>query len=263
MIDRPRPVRLDVPTSARIWNYWLGGRDYYDVDRQAGEAGIVSYPEIKTMAVQSRRFLIRAVRWLAAEAGVRQFLDIGTGLPTMQNTHEVAQAEAPDAKVVYVDNDPLVLAHARALLVNSTPEGATHYVEADFNDPAPLLEAAGAVLDFDRPVAVLFIGVLGHAAGYADAQRAVEEIMRPLASGSYLALYDGTTDDRDYVRMCENYRRTGGAPYTPRTAEQVRGLFEGLEIVEPGVVPINFWRTDEAEQGVRRVSAWGGVGRKP
>src|SRR5690606_30496914 len=250
MIDRPRPVRLDVPTSARIWNYWLGGRDYYDVDRQAGEVGIVSYPEIGTMAVQSRQFLIRTVRWLAAEAGVRQFLDIGTGLPTMQNTHEVAQAAAPDAKVVYADNDPLVLAHARALLVNSTPEGATTYAEADFNDPGPLIDASRAVLNLDEPVAVLFIGVLGHADSYADAQRAVRAFMEPLAPGSYLALYDGTTDDRDYVRLCTNYAKTGGAPYTPRTSDQIRGLFEGLEIVEPGVVPINFWRTDDAERGI-------------
>ncbi|WP_040796124.1 SAM-dependent methyltransferase [Nocardia higoensis] len=263
MIDQPRPVRTDVPTSARIWNYWLGGRDYYEVDRQAGEAGVVSYPEIRTMAVQSRQFLIRTVRWLAAEAGVRQFLDIGTGLPTMQNTHEVAQAAAPDAKVVYADNDPLVLAHARALLVNSTPEGTTTYAEADFNDPGPLIDAARAVLNFDEPVAVLFIGVLGHADSYSDAQRAARAIMAPLASGSYLALYDGSTDDRDYVRMCANYTKTGGAPYTPRTAEQIRGLFDGLQIVEPGVVPINFWRTDDAEQGIRPASAWGGVGRKP
>jgi len=263
MVDHPRPIRTDVPTSARIWNYWLGGRDYYEVDQMAGEAGIVSYPEIKTMAVQSRQFLIRVVRWLAAEAGVRQFLDIGTGLPAVQNTHEVAQAAAPDSRVVYIDNDPLVLAHARAVLVNSTPEGETTYAEADFNDPDPLIAAARAGLDFDEPVAVLFIGVLGHAASYDDALRAARAIMAPLPSGSHLALYDGATDDRDYVRLCENYTKTGGMPYTPRTSDQIRGLFDGLEIVEPGVVPINFWHTDDAERGVRRASAWGGVARKP
>lgn len=263
MIDRPRPIRTDVPTSARIWNFWLGGRDYYEVDRLAGEAGKVSYPEITTMAVQSRQFLIRVVRWLAAEAGVRQFLDIGTGLPTMQNTHEVAQTVTPGARVVYVDNDPLVLAHARALLVSCTPEGRTTYVEADFNDPEPLIEAAHTVLDFDEPVAVLFIGVLGHAAAYSDAVRAVRTIMEPLAPGSYLALYDGATDDPDYVRLCENYTKTGGTPYTPRSPEQIRGLFEELEVVAPGVVPINFWGTDDAERGLHPASAWGGLARKP
>lgn len=263
MVDRSRPIRTDVPTSARIWNYWLGGRDYHEVDRQAGEAGIVSYPEIRTLARQSRQFLIRVVRWLAADAGVRQFLDIGTGLPTLQNTHEVAQAAAPDARVVYIDNDPLVLAHARALLVSSTPEGRTSYADADFNDPEPLIEAARAGLDFDEPVAVLFIGVLGHAASFDDALRAVRAMMSPLPSGSYLALYDGATDDRDYVRLCENYTKTGGMPYTPRTPDQIRDLFDGLEIVGPGIVPINFWGTDDAARGVRRASAWGGVARKP
>ncbi|WP_280494400.1 SAM-dependent methyltransferase [Nocardia farcinica] len=263
MVDQHRPVRTDVPSSARIWNFWLGGRDYYEVDRQAGEAGLASYPEIRSMAVQSRQFLIRAVHWLATEAGVRQFLDIGTGLPTMQNTHEVAQAAAPDAMIVYVDNDPLVLAHARALLVNTTDEGVTTYMEADFNAPELILADSRNVLNLSKPVAVMFIGVLGHAASYEDARRVVRTIMEPLASGSYLVLYDGTTDDPGYVRLCANYAKTGGVPYTPRTSEQIRGLFDGLELVEPGVVPINFWRTDEAEQGVRRASAWGGVGRKP
>ncbi|MEV0293763.1 SAM-dependent methyltransferase [Nocardia sp. NPDC050710] len=262
-VQRNRPIRTDIPHSARIWNYWLGGRDYYEVDRIAGEAGVAGYPEIKVMAVQSRQFLIRAVRYLAAEAGIRQFLDIGTGLPTMQNTHEVAQWEAPESKIVYVDNDPLVLAHARALLVNTTDEGVTTYLEADFNEPELIVADARHVLNFSRPIAVMFIGVLGHARSYADVRRIVDTIMDALAPGSYLAYYDGSTDDPGYVRLCANYTKTGGVPYIPRSSDEIRGVFDGLEMVPPGVVPINHWRVDEAAANTRPASAWGGVGRKP
>ncbi|MGH3696043.1 MAG: SAM-dependent methyltransferase [Pseudonocardiaceae bacterium] len=157
-------IRTDIPHSARIWNYWMGGKDNYEVDRAAGDAWIAVHPDIVTQAKQSRQFLIRAVRFLASEAGMRQFLDIGTGLPTMQNTHEVAQQVAPESRIVYVDNDPLVLAHARALLVNTTPEGVTTYVDADFHDPDLIIADARNVLNFHRPVAVMFMGVLGHVA---------------------------------------------------------------------------------------------------
>ncbi|MDE1675582.1 SAM-dependent methyltransferase, partial [Nocardia gipuzkoensis] len=135
-----------IPHSARIWNYWMGGKDYYEIDRIAGDAGIEVDPDITTMAVQSRQFLIRAVRYLAGEVGIRQFLDIGTGLPTMQNTHEVAQSVTPDARIVYVDNDPLVLTHARALLTSTTPEGVTTYVDADYHDPERIIADAKNVL---------------------------------------------------------------------------------------------------------------------
>jgi S-adenosyl methyltransferase len=141
-------IQFDVPHAARIWNYWMGGKDNYPVDRAAGDAVAEVYPDIVTMALQSRQFLIRAVRFLAGEAGIRQFLDIGTGLPTMQNTHEVAQAIAPDSRIVYVDNDPLVLAHARALLVNTTAQGVTTYVDADYHNPDLIISDARNVLDF-------------------------------------------------------------------------------------------------------------------
>ncbi|MET8778644.1 SAM-dependent methyltransferase [Nocardia sp. NPDC050713] len=262
MADK-RPIRTDVPHSARIWNYWLGGRDYYEADRLAGEAGVAGYPEIRTLAMQSRQFLIRVVRYLAAEAGVRQFLDIGTGLPIMQNTHEVAQSAAPDSRIVYVDNDPLVLAHARALLVNTTDEGVTTYLEADFNDPEAILADARHVLNFSKPIAIMYIGVLGHARSYDQVRRVVNTMMDGVPSGSYLALCDGATDDKAYVRMCENYAKTGGVPYFPRSSAEITGIFDGLELVDPGVVPINHWRTDAAAEGVRGASAWGGVGRKP
>src|SRR5918997_6701515 len=164
--DHPRDelatrANRGVPHSARIWNYWMGGKDNYEVDRAAGDAGVTVYPDIVTMAVQSRQFLIRAVRYMASEAGIRQFLDIGTGLPTMQNTHEVAQQVAPESRIVYVDNDPLVLAHARTLLVNTTPEGVTTYVDADFHNPDLIVADARNVLNFSQPIAVMLMGVLG------------------------------------------------------------------------------------------------------
>src|SRR5262245_16281460 len=161
-------IRTDIPHSARIWNYWMGGKDNYEVDRVAGDAWIAVHPDIVTMAKQSRQFLIRVVRFLAGEAGMRQFLDIGTGLPTMQNTHEVAQQVAPESKIVYVDNDPMVLAHARALLVNTTPAGVTTYVDADFYDPDLIIADARNVLNFTQPVAVMFMGVLGHVADFDE-----------------------------------------------------------------------------------------------
>lgn len=254
-------IRTDIPHSARIWNFWMGGRDYYEVDRLAGEAGLDSYPDIATMAVQSRRFLIRAVRFLAAEAGVRQFLDIGTGLPTMQNTHEVAQGIAPESRVVYVDNDPMVLAHARALLTSTTDEGVTTYLDADFNSPEDIITGARNVLNFTKPIAVMFIGVLGHASTYKGMRHIIDTCMEAVPSGSYLALYDGTTDDPGYVTLCENYAHTGGAPYYPRTAQEIRNCFDGLELVPPGVTPIDHWRVDDPPD--KPTSAHGGVARKP
>lgn len=257
-------IRFDVPHSARIWNYWMGGKDNYEVDRIAGDAGIGVDPDIVTMAVQSRQFLIRTVRFMAGEAGIRQFLDIGTGLPTMQNTHEVAQAVAPESRIVYVDNDPLVLAHARALLVNTTPEGVTTYVDADFHDPDVIIADARNVLNFSRPIGVMFMGVLGHAKDVDEMRSIVGRVMGAVPAGSYLALWDGTDDSDAYVQLCSNYTRTGGVPYTPRTKEQVGQGFEGLEMVEPGLVSITQWRPNDAAVGDHApISAYGAVARKP
>lgn len=257
-------IRFDVPHSARIWNYWMGGKDNYEVDRIAGDAGIGVDPDIVTMAVQSRQFLIRTVRFMAGEAGIRQFLDIGTGLPTMQNTHEVAQAVAPESRIVYVDNDPLVLAHARALLVNTTPEGVTTYVDADFHDPDLIISDARNVLNFSRPIGVMFMGVLGHARDVDEMLAIVGRVMDAVPSGSYLALWDGTDDSDAYVQLCANYTRTGGAPYTPRPREQIGQSFQGLEMVEPGLVSITQWRPNDAAVGDHApISAYGAVARKP
>lgn len=262
--DLTPAIRTDIPHSARIWNYWMGGKDNYPADRAAGDAGVTVDPGIKTMAVESRQFLVRTVRYVAGEAGVRQFLDIGTGLPTMQNTHEVAQSVAPDARIVYVDNDPLVLAHARALLVNTTPEGVTTYVDSDYHDPEQIIADARNVLNFSQPIGVMFMGVLGHARTYEDMLRIVSTVMDAVPSGSYLTFWDGTTDSAAYVALCENYAKTGGVPYIPRPAEDLRQVFEGLELVPPGFTSITQWNQDENEaSSAEPISAYGGVARKP
>ena len=257
-------IRSDIPHSARIWNFWMGGKDNYKVDRDVGEACLKIDPDIATMALQGRQFLVRAVRYLASEVGCRQFLDIGTGLPTMQNTHEVAQAVAPDSKIVYVDNDPLVLAHARALLTNTTDEGVTAYIDSDFHDPEQIISDARNILNFTKPITVMFIGVLGHARTHDDMLRIVRTIMGALPSGSHLVLSDGTTDSQAYVTLCDEYAKTGGVPYHPRTQDEIRAAFDGFELVEPGFVPLTDWRPEPTQVGVSRpLALYGGVARKP
>ncbi|MBQ1157626.1 SAM-dependent methyltransferase [Streptomyces sp. A73] len=257
-------IRSDIPHSARIWNYWMGGKDNYEVDRNVGEACLEIDPDISTMAVQSRQFLIRAVRHLANEAGIRQFLDIGTGLPTMQNTHEVAQGAAPESRIVYVDNDPLVLAHARALLINTSDEGVTSYINSDFHDPDQIISDARNVLNFTQPITVMFMGVLGHANTHEDMLRIVRTVMEAVPSGSHLVLWDGSVDSQAYVTLCEEYAKTGGAPYYPRTQDQICAAFDGFELVDPGFVPIVDWRPDSSRFGERpQIAAYGGVARKP
>jgi S-adenosyl methyltransferase len=262
----PPEINTSVPQSARIWNYWLGGKDYFPVDRAAGDQYIEVFPGIVDIARASRGFLTRAVRYLAGEAQVRQFLDIGTGLPTANNTHQVAQQVAPEARIVYVDNDPLVLTHARALLT-STPEGATDYVDADLRDPDKILEAAAATLDFTRPVALMLMGILGHVADYDEARSIVRRLLDPLPSGSYLALNDGTNViSKAFEQAQEGYNKSGAVPYVLRSPEQIAGFFEGLEMVEPGLVSCPRWRPDPADPGghlAAELDAFGGVGRKP
>jgi hypothetical protein len=262
----PPEINTSVPQSARIWNYWLGGKDYYPVDRAAGDQYREVFPGIVDVARASRGFLVRAVRYLAGEAGVRQFLDIGTGLPTADNTHQVAQRVAPEARIVYVDNDPLVLTHARALLT-STPQGATDYVDADLREPDKILDAAAGTLDFDKPIALMLMGVLGHVAEYDEARAIVRRLLAGLPSGSYFALNDGTNViSRAFEEAQEGYNQSGAVPYRLRSPEQIAGFFEGLEVVEPGVVSCPRWRPDPADTSGGlpvEVDAFGGVGRKP
>jgi O-methyltransferase involved in polyketide biosynthesis len=259
--DRPPEIDTSVPHSARIWNYWLGGKDNYPVDREAGDQYREAFPEIVDVARASRRFLTRAVRWLAGEAHVRQFLDIGTGLPAADNTHEVAQRVAPDARVVYVDNDPVVLAHARALLTST--QGVTAYVDADLHEPDTILEAAVRTLDFSQPVALMLMGILGHF-DYDEARSIVKRLLDPLPSGSYLALNDGTNIiNEKFAQAQEIYNRSGAVPYHLRSPEQIAGFFEGLELVEPGLVSCPRWRPDAVDGPPEELDAFGGVGRKP
>jgi S-adenosyl methyltransferase len=254
-------LRFDVPHAARMWNYWMGGKDNYDADRAAGDAVASVYPEIAVMARQSRRFLIQVVRFLAAEAGIRQFIDVGTGLPTMQNTHEVAQEVAPESRVVYVDNDPLVLVHAHALLRSTTSEGLTTYVDADYHDPEKLLAEAAQTLNFQQPVAVMFMGVMGYEPDLDVVRSIVGRMMDPAAPGSYMVLWDGTDTSPAVVEGAATLVESGGVPYILRSPDQLARCFEGLEMVEPGLVPITQWRPDDP--AAERIDAYGAVACKP
>jgi hypothetical protein len=264
----PGPPEIDtsVPHSARIWNYWLGGKDNYPVDRAAGDRYRATYPEIVDVARASRRFLTRAVRFLAGEARIRQFLDIGTGLPTVDNTHEVAQQVAPESRVVYVDNDPVVLAHARALLT-SAREGGTAYVDADVHDPDRILEAAGKTLDLDRPVGLMLLGILGHVTDDDEARSIVRRLMAALPPGSYLTVCDGTNDISEAgVAAQDHYNESGAVPYRLRSAQELAAFFDGLELVEPGVVSCPRWRPDPADLAAGpppEMDQVAGVARKP
>jgi O-methyltransferase involved in polyketide biosynthesis len=254
-------LQPDVPHAARIWNYWMGGKDNFAADRAAGDAVAQVYPEIVAMARLSRKFLIRTVRYLAAEAGIRQFLDIGTGLPTMQNTHEVAQEVSSDTRTVYVDNDPMVLVHARALLGGTTARDHTTYVQADYHDPEQILEVASRAIDFDQPVAVMFMGVMGYEPDLAQVRSIVDRIMGRMASGSHLVFWDGTDTTPAVVEGAQRLAESGGVPYILRSPAELESVFHGLTLVEPGLVPISHWRADESTP--EEIEAYGAVGRKP
>jgi trans-aconitate methyltransferase len=253
------PIDTSKPHSARFWNYFVGGKDNYEVDREIGDHIKEIFPGLVDVAVTSRRFLGRAVRHLAGEQGVRQFLDIGTGLPTADNTHEVAQRVAPDARIVYVDNDPIVLAHANALLT-SAPEGRTAYLQADLYDPESILRAAADTLDLDRPVALMILNTLGHVADHDRALDLVRRLMSGLAPGSYLVISDSTATSEGMIAASEAYNSSGAVPYHVRAVEEIAAFFDGLEPVAPGVVRVTEWRPEEA--GPAGVDAYCGVGRK-
>ncbi|MEU0519917.1 SAM-dependent methyltransferase [Streptosporangium sp. NPDC006007] len=259
-------IDITVSHSPRIWNYWLGGKDHYQVDREVGDQFQGVFPDIVEIARSSRGFLSRAVEHLAGEAGIRQFLDIGTGLPTVDNTHEVAQRVAPESRIAYVDNDPVVLAHARALLISS-PEGVTEYIDADLRDPARILEAAGrTTLDLSRPVGLMLLNILGHIPDFDEARSIVGQLVDALPSGSYLAIADGTNvvHGKEFDEAIAIWNASGSVPYTLRKPEQITRFFDGLELLEPGVVSCPYWRPDPADLGFcREVDEFCGVGRKP
>ncbi|ROO90840.1 S-adenosyl methyltransferase [Actinocorallia herbida] len=264
MTSKAADVNPDIPQTARIWNYWLGGKDHFAVDRQVGDEILKVIPNMALFARATRQFLQRAVHHLAADLGVTQFLDIGTGLPTADNTHEVAQRANPSARVVYVDNDPLVLTQARALLVGS-PEGRTAYLHADLREPEEILAKAADTLDFTEPIALLLMGVLGHITDYDEARSLIRRLTDALPSGSHLVLYDATNVvDPASAEAIDIWNRSAEPPYVLRTPQQLEGFFDGLEILPPGVVSCPLWHppaddTDEAPE----IDEFGGVGRKP
>ncbi|MFC5943750.1 SAM-dependent methyltransferase [Micromonospora harpali] len=261
--ERVEPIDTSVAHNARVWNYWLGGKDNFEPDRRVGDHVRAMFPVIGEVARADRRFLARAVRHLAGEAGVRQFLDIGTGLPTADNTHQVAQAVAPDARIVYVDNDPMVLVHARALLTSSA-EGATDYVEADVHDPASILTAAARTLDLDRPVAVMMLGILNFVLDTDEAVAIVRRLMDAMPPGSYLALTHPTVElgGEANVPAMEFWNANAAPPIRARTGAEIARFLDGLELVEPGLVSCARWRPDDGEEPAV-VPQYGCVARRP
>jgi SAM-dependent methyltransferase len=226
-----------------VYGYWLGGKDHYSADRKAAEEVIRCRPQVVAGARANRAFLARVVRYLAAGCGIRQFLDIGTGLPAPHSTHQVAQAIAPDSRVVYVDNDALVLVHARALLT-SAPQGSCDYVQADLRDTSAVLAGAAQTLDMARPVAVLLLAVLHFLAGADDPAAVVAALARHLAPGSFVVISHLTSDfaPGPVTAAVEAYHALVPGPLVPRSHAQVSALFGGLPLVPPGVVPITEWR---------------------
>ncbi|MFJ3529885.1 MULTISPECIES: SAM-dependent methyltransferase [unclassified Streptomyces] len=258
----PAQVRSDVAHNARVWNYWLGGKDHFPVDRVVGDRVTGMYPSIKEVARADRAFLGRAVRYLAGDAGIGQFLDIGTGLPTADNTHEVAQHTAPDARVVYVDNDPIVLAHARSLLTSS-PEGASEYIDADAREPEQILRAARRTLDLERPVAVMLLGILNFVLDTDEALRIVRRLMDAVPPGSYLVLTHPTLElgGEGNEAAMRFWNENATPPITARSRFQFAAFLTGLDLVEPGIVSCAHWRPAPGTRAAE-VAQFGAVARK-
>jgi hypothetical protein len=264
--DAAQPkIDTTVSHSARIWNYWLGGKDNYQVDREMGDKILAYVPELVRSARADRRFLSRAVRYLVHEQGIRQFLDIGTGLPTVDNTHEVAQRIAPECRIVYVDSDPLVLAHARALLT-STSEGACDYIDAELREPGNILARAAETLDFSRPIAIMMLGILNFIVDTDQARTILHHLLGAVPSGSYISISHPTTefDAGPAAFALEFWNSSGAAPMCLRSREELLLFFKGTELVEPGVVSCPRWRPDPADPGeVLDVMHFCGVARRP
>ena len=261
--DQAAKIDTSVAHPARVYDYWLGGKDNYAADREAAERVLAVTPGLRFRVRANRAFLARAVRYLAGEAGIRQFLDIGTGIPSANNTHQVAQAVAPEARIVYVDNDPIVLTHARALLA-SGPQGSTQYVHGDVRDPVPIVRAAAETLDLAQPTALMLLGILHLVQDNEDPYRIVTELMATLAPGSYLVISHPASDIHPaQAEAQKRYNERVSTPQTLRTRDEVARFFAGLDLVPPGLVYVHTWRPgpgDLAPAGA--ASAYGGVARK-
>ncbi|MEU6672119.1 SAM-dependent methyltransferase [Streptomyces sp. NPDC046727] len=259
----PARPNTSVAHNARVWNYWIGGKDNYEVDRRVGEHVAGMFPVIRDVARADREFLGRAVRFLAAERGIRQFLDIGTGLPTVDNTHEIAQRIAPESRIVYVDNDPIVLVHARSLLTSS-PEGVTDYIDADVREPDVIVRCAAETLDLDRPVAVMMLGILNFVLDTDEARDIVRRLMASVPPGSHLVLthptYDAEVGGEGNRAAMEFWNANATPPITARSRAEIAAFLDGLELVEPGLVPCSRWH---AGPDAAVVPQYGAVAVKP
>jgi hypothetical protein len=263
----PPEINTGVAHSARVYNYWLGGKDNFAADREVGDAIMAAIPSVPLLARDNRAFLGRAVRYLATEAGIRQFLDIGTGIPAAGNTHQVAQAVTPESRVVYVDNDPIVLAHARALMTGD-PAGTTAFIQADFREPDKILSdpALRRTLDLDKPVALMLLAIVHFFTDDEDPQGVVSSLVDVLPSGSYLTITNLTSDfmDPEQASKATEAGRRGGITYVPRSEAEVAAFFSGLELVDPGVVPTRAWRPDGgAPAQPSGPDSYAAMGRKP
>jgi len=262
-MTEPSRINTKVPHPARVYDYWLGGKDNYEADRRAAAEAIEIFPKTVQSARSCRAFLSRAVSYLTTEARIQQFLDLGSGLPSVQNVHEVAQSIAPPTRVVYVDNDPVVLLHAKELLASSA-EGATGYIQADIRNPVLILEKAAITLDFSQPVAVMLLAVLHLITDAQDPAGIIQTVMDAVPPGSYLVIGHHTADI--YPELSEFARRMSELnpdfPATLRSRRQVTDLFTGLDLVAPGVVQISKWRPD-SDADEQAAALWGGVARKP
>jgi len=266
MDEEPPHALIDTSQAhpARVYDYWLGGKDNFAADREAGELALQAYPQLAQAVRANRKFLARAVQYLTREAGVRQFLDLGTGIPAADNTHQVAQREAPESRVVYVDNDPVVLLHASALLRSCSP-GVCDYIEADLRDPAEILAKAARTLDFTQPVALMLLAIMQFIPDEEDPVGLVSSLLKGLPSGSYLVLSHPTDDfnPNEPGESIKRYNERVTDPATLRDREGTMRFFAGLELLEPGVVGVSRWRPDSDLTAAMPSSMWCGVARKP
>ena len=259
-----RTIDPSVAHIARVQDYWLGGKDHFEADRVAGDEAVRQLPDMVASVRNTRAFLGRTVRFLAGEKGIRQFLDIGTGIPAVSNTHEVAQGVAPQARVVYVDNDPMVLAHARALLTSSA-EGRCAYIDADIRNPEKILNTAAEVLDFTEPVAIVLMAVLQFVPDDDDPHGIVRRLMDAAPGGSYLVISHPAADIQAAAMagMASRLNELMAQRVKPRDRQQVTAFFDGLDLVEPGVIRCPEWHPEQAQDAAGKSTMWGGVGRKP